>query len=123
MGVQNFPFWQLGQKGAHPKNTAKIGVQQSIVWKTDVRHETAIFRQKKRNSSYHFLPYSLLFQQKTQNVAETPILECFSKPKKRDFSNVKLKTEKFGKKMCTHFLKKAIFENWQIIGHKKRTKW
>ena len=45
-----------------PKNTIKIGVSACFFWKEVMRHETAIFGQKKpkfRNSSYHF--FSCLF--------------------------------------------------------------
>ena len=46
-----------------------------------MRHETAIFGQKKPkfiNSSYHFfLPFFLFQKQKTQKSAETPIFIVF----------------------------------------------
>ena len=68
--VQNFPFWQLGPKNAHPKNTIKIGVSARFFWKAAMRHKTAIFGPKKpktRSSSYHFFAFFFSFNNKNHN--------------------------------------------------------
>ena len=50
-----------------PKNTIKIGVSAYFFWKEVMRHETAIFGQKKPkfiNSSYHFFLAFFSFKNK-----------------------------------------------------------
>ena len=117
-------FRHLGPKSAHPKNTIKIGVSGPFVLRSRCASRNGHFWTKKPkfiNSNYHFL---LLQQQKTHKIAETPILLCFSKPNKREFSKFKLKTPKIEKpNFCTLFWKRLFLENCQIIGHQKNTKW
>ena len=61
-----------------PKNTIKIGVSACFFWKEVMRHETAIFGQKKPNSEIpviiFFLAFFLFQKQKTQKSAETLFL-------------------------------------------------
>ena len=45
-GSKSSRFWQLDPKNAHPKNTIKMGFQQTKNTKPINRHETAIFGQK-----------------------------------------------------------------------------
>ena len=79
MGVQNSPFWQLGQKSAHPKNTIKIGVsiahfpffgKQFCITKWPLLGQ----KQNPEILVIIFLPFSSLSTTKTQNLAETPSL-------------------------------------------------
>ena len=58
-----------------------------------MRHETAIFGPKKiqRFQLSLFSPIFFCFNNKNTKNAETPILLCFSKPKKENFQNLYLK--------------------------------
>ena len=59
-----------------------------------MRHETAILWTKKPNPEIPviiFFAYFFSSTTKTQKIAETHILECFSKPKKDNFQNLNLK--------------------------------
>ena len=61
-GIQKLPFLTPWPRKRAPKNTIKIGVSACFFWKEVMRHETAIFGQKKPkfiSSSYHF--FSCLF--------------------------------------------------------------
>ena len=52
-----------------------MGFQQGIFWKTDVRHETAIFGPKTKtwNSSYHiFGPIPFSFNNKNTKISWNP---------------------------------------------------
>ena len=64
-----------------PKNTIKIGVSAYFFGKKVMRHETAIFRQKKKpNSEIPVIIFFCLFsisKTKTQKSAETPIFIVF----------------------------------------------
>ena len=55
------PFLTTWQKKRTPKKHYKIGVSAKHFWKTDVRHETAIFLDQKKpktgSSSYHLFSY------------------------------------------------------------------
>ena len=118
--------WQLGQKSAHPKNTIKQGFKQGIFWKTDMRHETTIFWQKKNPnpgiSVIFFLPFSSLSTTKDTRISWNPYFYSdFSKPKKENFRNLNLKNRKSKtkkNKFCTLFLKKAIFR--KLSGHQEK---
>ena len=79
-GVQKLPFLTTWPRKRAPPNTIKIGVSANFFLKKVMRHETAIFGQKKpksRNSSYHFFCLFLFQQQKTPKLAETPIFIVF----------------------------------------------
>ena len=65
------------------------------------------------------LPFFFSFNNKI--FAETPILWCFSKPKKR-FSKVELKAEETKKTIAPLLWKRLLWENWQITGHNKKHK-
>ena len=75
-GCPKFPFWRLGQKSAHPKNTIKIGFSARHFWKRDMCHETAVFGQKNPNPEIPVIIFCLfpsLSTTETQKSAETPI--------------------------------------------------
>ena len=66
--------------------------------------------------------FFLLFQQKIQKFAETPMFIVFWQTKKENFQNLNLKHRKLKNPIFAPlFLKKAIFRQCQIIGHKKHT--
>ena len=98
---QNFPFFDRVSKNClfltpwprkrAPKNTIKIGVSACFFWKEVMRHETAIFGQKKTQIqkfqlSFFFLPFFSFKNKKHKNLLKPLFLLCFSKPKKREFS-------------------------------------
>ena len=87
-GVQIFPFWQIGPKSAHPQNTTKIGFQQTNFGKTDNRHETSIFGQKKQRIPViiFFAFFFSLYNKNTKN-AEAPIFCVFANIKMIIFKN------------------------------------
>ena len=124
VGVQNFLFWQLGQKSAHPKNTIQIGVSARHFWKTDMRHETAIFGQKIPNpeiSVIIFFAFFFSFNNKTQNLAETLFDSVWTNRKIQNL-NLKHRTSKKKTIFAPFFWKRLSLENCQIIGHQK-TQW
>ena len=67
VGVQHFPFLTTWPTKRAPKNTLKIWVSTRHFWKRDMRHETAIFEKKSRNSSCHYFCLFLLFQRQKHN--------------------------------------------------------
>ena len=81
VGVQNFPFWQLGPKSAHPKNTIKIAVSATHFVENSPESRNGHFWTKKSQIQKFQLSFFLLFlllqQQKTQTLAETPIFIVF----------------------------------------------
>ena len=91
MGVQNFLFLTTWPKKRAPRKHYKNrGLSLLFFEEKDMRYETAIFgptkTQIQKFQLSFFFAYFLLFQhQKTQKIAETPFLLCFSKPKKREF--------------------------------------
>ena len=79
-----------------------------------MRHETAIFGQKKPkfiNSSYHFFcPFLLIQQQKTQKSAETPnFYSVLANLKKENFQNFNLKQRKLKNPIFAPFFRKRLF--------------
>ena len=121
VGVQNFPFlttWP--KKRASPKHY-KIGFQQSIFWKTDVRRETAIFRPKKPKPEFQlsFLPILFFSTRKHTNIGWNPYFLRFRKHK-TFFPKLNLKQRNLEIKknnLCAlFFLKMAISrklaDNW-----------
>ena len=103
-----------------------MGFQQNIFEKTDVLHETAIFGPKKPKPEIPDLCFAFSFSvnNKNTNNGRNPYFYNVLANIKRDFSNVKLKTEKFGEeKSAPIFWKRPCLDNWQTIGHKKNTKW
>ena len=78
-GCPKFPlFDNLAQKRA-PKNTMNIGVSAKHFWKTDARHEMAIFGQKTQIQKFQlsFFCVFLLLQQQKNKKSETPIFMVF----------------------------------------------
>ena len=73
-GDPKLPFFENVAKKRAPKKTCKtMGFQQANFWKTDSRHETAIFGQKQtKKSSYLFGLFLTFEQQKHKKTAETP---------------------------------------------------
>ena len=110
-----------------PKNTIKIGVSACFFWKEVMRHETAIFGQKKpkfRNSSYHF--FSCLFSlSKTKNtkISWNPYFySVLANLKKENFPKINLKHRNLKNPIFAPiFWKRLFLDNCQIIGHKKKT--
>ena len=90
-GGPKFPFLDNLAKKRGPKKHYKHRVSASIFWKTDVRHETAIFgphKTKTRNSSYHFWGLFLLFQQqKHKNVLKALLYSVLANLEKRFFKS------------------------------------
>ena len=85
-----------------------------------MRHETAIFGQKKPkfvNSRSFFLSFFLFQQQKTQKSAETPFYSVLANLKKENFQKFNLKQRNLKNPIFAPFFsKKAIFRklanNW-----------
>ena len=78
VGVQNFPFCQLGQKSAQPKNTLKIGVSATHLLENSFASRNGHFWTKKPNPEIPVIIFfAFLFSfnnKKTPKLAETPIL-------------------------------------------------
>ena len=127
-GCPKFPFFNnLAQKARTLKHYKNRCFSKLFFEKNICVTKRPFLDQKNLNSEIpvivFFACFLLFQQQKTPNIAETPIFIVFSEPKTGEFSNFKLKTLKIEKpNFCTLFLKKAIFRNCQIIGHKKNTK-
>ena len=97
-----------------------------VFWKTDVHHETAIFGKKKNKPEIPVIIFCLFLfqQQKTQKMLKPLFSYCFSKPKKENFQMLNLKHRNLKNPIFAPFFWKRLFlESWQIIGHKKNTKW
>ena len=80
VAVQNFPFWQLGQKSAHPKHTIKIVVSARVFLKSRYASRNGHFWTKNpnRNSSYHFFClFSSLPTTKNTEMCYAPIFIVF----------------------------------------------
>ena len=104
VGVQNFPFWQLVQQSAHPKNTMKIGVSADHFLKNRCATRTGhFFGQKKPKPEIPdiiFLPVPFSFNKKNhKNWLKPRFLWCFCKPKKEIFPKLNLKQRKLAQIM------------------------
>ena len=78
---QNFLFWHLGPKSAHPQNTIKIGVSATHFVENSFESQNGHFWTKKTQiQKFHlsfFLPFSPVTTTKIQRLAETPIFIVF----------------------------------------------
>ena len=76
------PFFDTLAQKTHTQKHYKNRGFSLFFWKEAMRHETAIFGQKKTQIqkfqlSFFFLPFFLFQKQKTQKSAETPIFIVF----------------------------------------------
>ena len=125
VGVQNFHFWTTWSKQRAPKKILwRYGFQQPIFWKTDLRHETAIFGPKNQNQQFQLsfiFAFSSLSTTKTQKLLKHLFLSVLAILKKMIF---RIQTKnKENKKLCLYlFLEKALFrklpDNWGPPKHK-----
>ena len=86
-----FPlFDSLAQKAHTPQTLQNMGFQQTSFWKTDNRHETAIFGPPKKNPEIQVIIFWALFllieQQKHKKMLKPLFYSGFSKHKKRIFN-------------------------------------
>ena len=75
-GIQKLPFLTPWPRKRAPKNTIKIGVSAYLFWKKVMRHETAIFGQKKTQIQKFqlsfFLAYFSLSKTKNTKICWNP---------------------------------------------------
>ena len=118
------------RKRAPQKHYKNRGFSLFFFGKEVMRHETAIFGQKKPkfiNSSYHF--YSCLFfsfkNKKHKNLLKPLFLySVLANLKKENFPKINLKHRNLKNPIFAPiFWKRPCLDNCQIIGHKKNTKW
>ena len=109
-----------------PKNTIELRVSAYFFWKEVMRHETAIFGQKKPqiiNSSYHFfLPFFSLSKTKNTIICWNPYFySVLANPKKDNFPKINLKHRNLKNPIFAPiFWKRLFLDNCQIIGHKNK---
>ena len=92
VGVQNSPYWQLGLKNAHLKNTINIEVSATHFLKNGCAWQSRHFwpRKKTQNKSfsYHFLFAFFSCNNKTRKNALKPYFIVFYQPKKLSLISV-----------------------------------
>ena len=109
-----------------PQNTIKIGVSAYFFCKEVMRHETAIFGQKKPkfiNSSYHlFSCLFFSFKNKNTKICWNPYFySVLANLKKENFPKSNLKHRNLKNPIFAPiFWKRLFLDNCQIIGHKKK---
>ena len=128
-GIQELPFLTPWPRKRAPKNTMKIWVSAYFFWKEVMRHETAIFGQKKPNSEIpviiFFLPFFLFQKQKNTKICWNPYFySVLANLKKENVPKINLKHRNLKNPIFAPiFWKRLFLDNCQKIGHKKNTKW
>ena len=135
VGVENYHFWQLGPKRAHPKNTIKIGVSARFFEMQLCVTKQPFLDQKNPKPEIPviilYLPFSSLSTTKTTKIGWNPYFYSALANQQKEFSKLKLKKkkQKFENPIfAPFFFPKAIFkklaDNWtQKNTHTENDNW